>query len=428
MKKLFLIVTAVLTVAASADAKWWIFGKSADEVGLKYLYVNQVSSEEAGPKIKIFTETLGSDGLIKINGKASTGKGGVGSVRISLDDKAAWQDVKFAENGTFEYSFKPEQGKTYTMLLEVTDTAGKTNKVDDTRKEITLSDESIQAKVKETLDAMFAAYSSENLQKFMGYVGENFAGDKGILERAVKRDFDALSSINLRYTLNNISAGAQGRVFVSVTYSRMVFVNKSGATSQDTGSTEFVFDSNEGKLSLFSMKQPLMFGLSDAENVATGTTLGNKKTLTLDDSGSLSTGEVRTGSAVMNNHYTGCPGSCVFADADTFTFAAESVETVTSIGSFSGDFVFNSGVMFMNTGGEIKDLGTVSLDSVKQVTDSGWEAGHHIAPNDGHTYAMKLPGGKYALVYITNYDTSSAAALYVLHFTYNYQAGGGGNF
>jgi hypothetical protein len=287
MKKILLILTAVLSLSVAADAKWWIFGKSNDEVGLKYLYVNKVSSEEAGPKIKIFKETLGTDGLVKINGKAAVGKGGVGSVRISLDDKATWQDVKFADNGTFEYSFKPEQAKTYAMLVEVTDTAGKTNKVEDTRKEITLSDENIQAKVRETLDAMFAAYNAENLQKFMGYVGENFAGDKAILERAVKRDFDALSSINLRYTVNNISAGAQGRVFVSVTYNRMVLVNKAGTTSQDTGATEFVFDSKEGKLSLFSMKQPLMFGLSDAENVATGSALGDGTPLVLDDSGTL---------------------------------------------------------------------------------------------------------------------------------------------
>ena len=293
MKKSLLIAAAILTITASAHAKWWIFGKSNDEVGLKYLYVNAVSSEEAGPKIKVFKETLGAAGLVKITGKAAVGKSGVGSIRISLDDKATWQDVKFAENGTFEYSFKPEQGKTYATLIEITDTAGKTNKVEETRKEITLSDENIQAKVKETLDAMFAAYNAEDLQKLMGYVGENFAGDKGILERAVKRDFDALSSINLRYTVNNVSAGAQGRVFVSVTYSRMVFVNKTGAAGQDTGSTEFVFDSNEGKLPLFSMKQPLMFGLSDAENVATGTVLGNTGTpLVLDDSGSL--GEVGT--------------------------------------------------------------------------------------------------------------------------------------
>ena len=82
-------------------------------------------------------------------------------------------------------------------VLNVTDTAGKTNKVDDTRKEITLSDENIQTQVKDTLDAMFAAYNAENLQKLMGYVGEDFAGDKGILERAAAPARDAVANRRL---------------------------------------------------------------------------------------------------------------------------------------------------------------------------------------------------------------------------------------
>ncbi|HAT72050.1 MAG TPA: hypothetical protein DCS63_04465 [Elusimicrobia bacterium] len=288
MKKTLLLIVALLTLSITADAKWWIFGKSNAEIGLKYLQVNKIAADETGPKIKVFREMLAADGLIRINGRGSTGRNAVGSVRISLDDKATWSDVKFSENGTFEYAFKPEPGKTYIMLVEITDTAGKTNKVDETRKEIALSDENIQAKVRETLDAMFDAYNTESLEKFMVRVGDNFAGDKAILERAVKRDFDALGNISLRYTINNVSAGAQGRVFVSVTYNRMVFVNKTGASSTDTGSTEFVFDSKEGALSLFSMKQPLMFGLSDAENVATGTVIGGGETaLVLDDSGDI---------------------------------------------------------------------------------------------------------------------------------------------
>lgn len=306
MKKIFIIAAALLCFSGAADAKWWIFGKTGGEVGLKYLYVNKVSVDEAGAKMTVFRETLGADGQVKITGKASVGKSAVGSVRISLDDKATWQDVKFAENGTFEYSFKPEQDKTYAMLLEITDTAGKTNKVEETRKEIVLSAENIQAKVRGALDSLFDAYSRENLQKFMAGVGDDFAGDKGILERAVKRDFDALSNINIRYTVNNVSAGAEGRVFVSVTYNRMVTVNKTGATSTDSGFTEFVFHSTESKLSLYSMKQPLMFGLSDAENVATGTVQGGGNgALAIDDSGTLGLGGTITRSYTSPDHQFG---------------------------------------------------------------------------------------------------------------------------
>ncbi len=285
MNKMIRAMAAVLLLTGAAEAKWWIFGKSNDAVSLKYLYINRVPADESGKSIKLFKETLPSDGTVKINGRAQVGRGRVGSIRISLDDKEkVWQDVKFADNGTFEHAFKPQVGRTYVLYVEVTDTAGKTNLVEDTRKEITLSEEQIQAAVREALDEMFAAYSREDLAGFMARVGDKFAGDKAILETAVKKDFDALNNIRITYTINNIGSGAQGRVFVSITYNRLVFVTKTGQSSADTGFTEFVFDSPTGKLALFSMKQPLMFGLSDADNVATGEVLGNTGSiLTLDD-------------------------------------------------------------------------------------------------------------------------------------------------
>ena len=389
MKKLIILAAALLVLAGTADAKWWIFGKSKTEVGLKYLFINKISADETGPKIKLFRETLGADGLVRITGRASGGQ--TGSVRVTLDDKATWQDVKFADNGTFEHAFKPEPGKTYVMLIEVTDTAGKTNKPEETRKEITLSEENIQAKVKEALDAMFAAYNAENLQKFMGHVGENFAGDKAILERAVKRDFDALSNISMRYTLNNIAAGAQGRVFVSITYNRMVFVNKTGASSTDSGATEFVFDSKEGKLSLFSMKQPLMFGLSDAENVATGTVLGNTSdNLVLDEGGNL------------GGSYT----SVTISDADGIfsydmdTETTDAAPTFTGCGgTYSGQVTFNLGnpSVYNAAGGAIQEIPGKTISTV---TSAEVQAITGVCPNDnnaGKTYGVKSGGSLYAI-------------------------------
>lgn len=389
MKKLLIIAAAILISAGTADAKWWIFGKSGGEVGLKYLYVNKVSVDETGPRIKVFKETLGSEGLIKISGKASVGKSLVGSVRISLDDKATWTDVKFAENGTFEHAFKPEQGKTYIMLVEVTDTAGKTNKPEETRKELSLSDENIQAKVKETLDALFAAYNREDLPKFLANVGENFAGDKAILDRAVKRDFDALSAINLRYTLNNVAAGAQGRIFVSVTYNRMVLVNKTGTTSTDSGATEFVFDMNEGKLSLYSMKQPLMFGLSDPE-VGTGVALGGGAGLVIDESGTLEESYAR----VTVNDADG-----IFSyDMDTQT--TDVTPTFTGCGgAYSGQVTFNLGTpsIYNAAGGAVQEIPGKSISTV---TSADVQAITGVCPNDnnaGKTYGVKSGGSLYAI-------------------------------
>ena len=384
MKKLLLIAAAILISAGAADAKWWIFGKSRAEVGLKYLHINKLSADETGPKIKLFREALGADGLVRITGRTAGGQ--TGAVRITLDDKATWTDVKFADNGAFEFSFKPEAGKTYAMLIEVTDTAGKTNKPEETRKEIALSEENIQAKVRETLDAMFDAYNREDLRKFLGYVGDNFSADKAILERAVKRDFDALSAINLRYTLNNVAAGAQGRVFVSVTYSRMVMVNKSGQTSTDSGSTEFVFDSKEGKLSLFSMKQPLMFGLSDAENVATGEVAGNTSALVIDDSGNLGGGETVT---------IDCRGS---GTVMKYTFATEAQACDTSGGAadiWFYDWASSIGYSVAQHRAFTKPLSSVTTAEARDL--ASYTAGGTVAVSVGNAYCFDLSGSFYCV-------------------------------
>lgn len=390
MKKLLILAAALLICAGAAEAKWWIFGKSKADLGLRYLHINKLSADETGQKIKLFRETLPADGLVRVTGRAAGGQ--IGSVRLTLDDKATWTEVKFAADGTFEHSFKPEPGRTYALLVEVTDTAGKTNKPEETRKEITLSEENVQAKVKETLDALFGAYNKEDLRGFMSQVGENFAADRDILERAVKRDFDALSAINLRYTLNNVAAGAQGRVFVSVTYNRMVMVNKSGQTSTDSGSTEFVFDSKEGKLALFSMKQPLMFGLSDAENVATGEVAGNTSALVIDETGNLGGGTLVT---------IDCRGT---GTVMKYTFATEAQACDT--GGGGADIWFYDWAANIGYGGVTqhksmgKSLATLTSAEVKNL--SGYSAAGNVTGiSTGLAYCFELSGSYYCVEPVT---------------------------
>lgn len=297
MKRIINILTIVVLTAGFSHAKWWIFGKSKSDISLKYLTINSVSADENTGRITLFKENL-SDGKITLRGKADGGQ--IGSVKISLDAKASWQDAKFSENGAFEYSFTPETGKKYRIYIEITNTAGKTNKVDETAKEIEISQESINSRITETLNALFDAYNSENQSKFMSYVSENFAGDRDFLELAIKKDFNALSDIKLRYSINNVAAGA-GKIFVSLTYNRMVFVNKTGQSSTDKGNTEMVFESRDGKLLLYSMKKPLLFGLSDADNVATGETAGASTGLTIDETGNI-------GGALTTVSITACSG------------------------------------------------------------------------------------------------------------------------
>lgn len=276
--KLFISCLLLILVAGNAEAKWWIFGASEDEVAINYLYLNNASYDEMGPKATVYKEIL-PDGMILLTGKASVKKGKIGSVRITVNNKEKWEDAKFSDRGDFEFRFRAETGKAYILYVEVMDTMGKTNDIEATRKEVTVSEQNIQATIKDVLDKIIEAYRNEDAGRFMSFVSEEFAGDATNLDRAIRKDFSLFDNIDLRYTLNNVSAGSGGKVFVAISFARSITSSRSGKTLSDKGTTEFVFSMENEGAKVFSMKNPLIFGLSDAENVATGTVPNSQPTI-----------------------------------------------------------------------------------------------------------------------------------------------------
>jgi len=273
MKKiltLFLFMTlAVFVCVQQVQAKWWIFGKSVDEVNLNYLYINKTSYEDMNGKAVFFKDSL-PNAEITINGKASVKKGQIGSVMLSLDKKETWVKAKLSDNGSFEYKFTPDITKAYDFYLKVIDTTGKTNDIEKTYVQITFSNKDISQLTRETLDKLFRAYQNENIQSFMTLVSENFVSGADILDSAVRKDFLLFDYIKIEYFINNISQVSDGKIFVSFQYNRSVISTKTGQTFTDKGITELVLQNNNEQLNLFSMKNPLMFGLSDASEIATG--------------------------------------------------------------------------------------------------------------------------------------------------------------
>jgi len=287
--KLLAITLLCLTFSTAAEAKWWIFGQSENEISTRYLYLNGVSYDELGDKITVYRETL-PEGQLVLRGKAGTTSSQVGVVQVSRDGKATWQEAARSDDGTFEYGFKPEIGKSYLMYVKIMDTTGKSNDVEATRKEVTVSDQNISALVRKALDDLIAAYRAEDPRGFMNLVSPDFSADAAILDRAIRRDFTAFDNIDLRYTLNNVTSAGSGKVFVSLSFTRGVTSTRSGKTLTDKGSTEFVFSMEEKGPKAFSMKNPLIFGLSDAENVATGTVPSSEPTITVASDGSVTIG------------------------------------------------------------------------------------------------------------------------------------------
>ncbi len=287
--KLLAVFTIIFfLVSTHVHAKWWIFGQSQDEITISYLYINNISYDEGGDEITLYRQYL-DEGNIVIRGKASVKQGSIGSVQISTDGKESWQKAELSRDGAFVYKYKPETGKKYELYVKALNTSGKANDFEETRKFVTVSEQDMRAAVIEALNKLTEAYMAENPAAFMELVSDDFAGDFTILDRAIRKDFSLFDNIDLRFTLTSMASGAKGGVVVTITYNRFLFGTKSGQSYRDRGMTEFAFVPEGSGLKVKAMKYPLIFGLSDAGNVATGVIQGSsdEPTITVDGQGNV---------------------------------------------------------------------------------------------------------------------------------------------
>ncbi|HOG11378.1 MAG TPA: hypothetical protein PLR47_00190 [Smithellaceae bacterium] len=482
-KSLIMVMSFALVLLsfAGAQAKWWIFGESDEEVSISYLFVNKSSFDETGAKITLFKEML-PDGKITISGKAVAGKGKIGSARVSLDGKETWKDANLSEGGAFEYSFSPETGKTYSIFVEVSDTLGKTNDVAATARQLTLSERNIMSFIREALDKLIAAYENHDAKTFMSLVSEDFAGDMTNLDRAIRKDFSSFDDIDLNYTLNNITSDSKG-ISVSLSYRRLLMSTKTGQSVKDKGVTEFVFKMGDKSARIYSMKNPLIFGITGAPNVATGTVASttNEPVIIADGRGNVALVPAQTFNQIVMDdsvRITNNPdGTSTIKTSDkTITVdkngqqtsggsnPSETVEkglrTIISLGHPPMGFSFVNGEVmtaagdFMITGGgpgfgygfvepsvTFVDLGAKSIGSVNEAPATGYAnpAGMGVRFEEGHTYAFKLANGKYGLMEVKSVTEEwipgnpgpppqPPAMRITMRFEYKYQPSGARQF
>lgn len=425
-----------LILSGVAEAKWWIFGQANDDVSISYLYLNNIPFEESGEKLTIFRDLLPGGELI-VRGKARAGKGKIGGVSISLDNRESWKEAQFSPDGDFEYRFRPEVHKSYRMYVEVVDTAGKANDVDSTGKEIIVAEGSYQTEIRQVLDAMITAYRAEDPAAFMVHVSDNFAADPTVLDRAIRRDFSLFDNIDLRYTLNSIATG-QGNVYAAISFTRQITSTRSGTTLTDRGSTDFVFQPGDRGLKVFSMRFPLIFGLSDSDEVATGTVNdgSNPEVIIVTDSGDIAV--VPFNDAVDNTPAEETVESGFNIAITTtghppqgfdFTLGEPDIGAGSSFVLTGGDTAYAYG--FLTTGHAYRDLGSVTLNSVSDVPADGYNSDSSIGHNfyAGHTYAFRLPNGNYAVMEVKDVNmTPYPSFSLTMRIDYKYQPDGSRNF
>lgn len=435
---LCLSLLMLLLISGVANAKWWIFGKPGEDVDIQYMYVNGMSFDEKDAKITVYRDAL-TDGLIYIRGKAKTRKSKIGAVQVTTDGKATWEKAKLSDNGAFEFSFRPQIATTYDLYVKIIDTTGKTNTVDATHKEITLSDRDMMADVKEVMDKLVEAYQNEDARAFMSHVSQDFAGDDVVLDRAIRKDFTAFDNISLRYTISSIASDPKGMVSVSILYNRFLISAKDGKSYSDKGTTQFVFKMEDKAFKVFSMKNPLIFGLSDASEVATGAVFlsGNDQILLLDGSGNVSLKPFAEGIKII----TADGGDAVtektmtlrtvgFDDFEGFILKDEERTNETGTSSMSADFAImveggQMGFMQLHSGVTVASMGAVSL---KDITEAPADASKYMGfahAISGDSYAFRLADGTYGAIEVISINGASGGGMGgTVTFRYKYQPNG----
>ena len=282
--------------------------------------------------------------------------------------------------------------------------------------------------IQKTLDSLKNAYQDKNDNLFMQYVSSSFEGDDVTLERALRKDFSALDEIRIDFTLSSASF-SENRYFASVFFNRHV-TTADGTPFDDSGVTEFTFVVGEKGAMLLSMKNPLIFGLTYAGDISSGTVASSQNSdefLTISNDGTVeekSIEEIISGSS--DDDYA-TSGSFTLdstnASINGFNFTNDGVSAEVS-SDFHIKKEFGSILLFPNLS-KIKTTLFSTLDGIT-VPDTGYDSscfsGCPSVYNSGEVFAMKLGNNTYAVVQIVSQVGDT------VNFKYKYNPGGSRTF
>ena len=301
--------------------------------------------------------------------------------------------------------------------------------------------EQYEKMVRETLDTMTMAYEQKELRKFMKLVSADFVGDDFLMYRAVRRDFRFFDNIDLSLNIDSFAVNRKGEAQVAVKYNRFVIANTDGRSYKDSGLTQMTFHIEDGQAKLYDMKFPIIFGLSEGMQIASGIvrTTETSQVLTLDRRGSVNVLPFRDAVRATNSvSVTSGTFSLISNGAiyDNFTFATR---TKTSAASFIGD-IANGGAALVFNGTEYQELSPGMFDFTTSVPTGGYTTAPTfvmlltavgspptIISIAGKVYALHLTSGKYALIEITSVSGPTGGYTTVT-FRYKYQPSGSNTF
>ncbi len=298
-----------------------------------------------------------------------------------------------------------------------------------------------QQQVRETLAALATAYQQRNLRGFMNLVSPDFLGDDFLLDRALRRDFRNFDNISLRFAVNSINIDAHGRAQVYAHYNRSVAAQKDGKTYSDHGVTQFTFHLQDGKIKLYDMKYPIIFGVSEASLLATGEVRSaeNADILAVSSRGEVSVlpyndaKQAAEQSGVKRGTGIRLQFSNIPLIVQGWSFADNRRTNPNVYHTVEGDFTFTTQWLNLAPGTSFRQLSAADVADVTEVPDPAiypyttspdLPGLPDVLPTGvGNVYALKLNSGKYAVIKIVSYTHLSEFV-----FDYKYQPSGSRRF
>jgi len=436
-RRLLVFSCLLLLLPFAAQAAWWEFGRSAGEPYFSMLRFNNVDAEQRDDMLVLTRDDLIA-GSVVVRGRAEVGRGEVGLVEISLDSGKTWSGATLGERGMFTYEFAPQLDREYPFRIRAISTTGVATGPEEHDFKLLVSSADGAREARAAFMKLLDAYQREDRASFMRGVSENFEGNLGALEDGLAKDFRYLDDIRIQATVSRINR--QERTYeIYFTYNRQVRSAKTGNLLKDSAASIVGFRLESGGMKLVRMSAPLIFGVSEAEDVATsvtGQSVG-QSVLTLDASGSASTStQGQTTSSAGTDSGTRILASRGFSggmmDFDGFDFATDDKTREEEMAFLNGDiawagypmgFVLKAGTQYKSISGP--------LSAVRNAPTTGYNtasAGTPVGPlTPGSTFALKLLNGKYALVEVVSV-AQTGPHIGTFTFRYKFQPNGSPNF
>lgn len=435
MFRIFSILGALyFLLPLSAEAAWWEFGRSDGEPFISSLRFNNVDAEQRDDLLVLTRDDL-VGGLVNIRGKAEARRGDVGLVEISLDGGKNWASAALGERGLFSYEFRPQLDREYPLQIRAISTSGVSTGPEehDFKLLVTSADGGREARA--VFQKLLEAYQREDRASFMQNVSEQFEGNFGALEDGLSKDFRFLDDIRIQAQISRISR--QERIYeIYFTYNRQVRSAKTGALLKDTAASVVGLRLEAGGMKLMRLSAPLIFGVSEAEDVATsvtGQSVG-QQVLTIDTSGNVSqTSQGQTASASGADSGQQILRSSGPVSFESYEFDTDSRVAESAPGALTGDiawsgypmgFLLKNGVQYKSIAGPISTVKTVPTTGYTAATP-GMPVGPMTA---GSSYALKLFSGKYAVIEVVSVTMGGVPHSGSFTFRYKYQPNGSPNF